>query len=104
MPSQNNNNSASTQDIALAYDMLKDSKSCIAGIARAATESTNNQIRQFYDTALDLSVDHHFQLADLLISKGWYQPWDVAQLLQSDNSLSQQMNLAQNQTQSRQTS
>ena len=79
------------QDKTIAFDMLKDSKFCITGLLRAATEATNTQLRQFISQSLTNVVQEHFILADTMISKGWYQPTNINAQLQADLAMANQM-------------
>lgn len=85
------NEQSSNQDQALAYDMLKDSKFCLTGIVRAATESTNPQLRQFINTSLGEVLQEHFQLSELMVARGWYKPMNIRQQIQEDLNLAKQV-------------
>lgn len=86
------------QDKTIAFDMLKDSKFCITGLLRAATEATNTQFRQFVSQSLEDVVQEHFLLADTMISKGWYQPSDINAQLQNDLMIATQITPAESVT------
>ena len=77
---------------AIAFDMLKDCKFCVTGIARAATEAADSQVRQFLSEALGEAVQEHFRLADLALAKGWYHPRDLQRQLQEDSMMVRQLN------------
>lgn len=65
-----NQSDLSDKDIAL--DMLKDSKFNISTLSKAATEAVNPQLRQILNSQLSTSINEHYQLSDILISKNWY--------------------------------
>ncbi|SDE00668.1 spore coat protein [Sporomusa acidovorans] len=88
MPSSQKQN---IQDQTIAFDMLKDSKFGIISHAKLSTEAANTELRTMLATNLDQCVQEHFQLSDLLISKGWYNPTNISQQLQADLSRAQQI-------------
>lgn len=87
---QNAENNA-MQDKSIAFDILKDSKFCITGLLRAATETTNIQFRQFINQSLTEAVQEHFTLTDAMISKGWYKPANINAQLQADLVMASQI-------------
>lgn len=66
----------SLTDKDIASDMLKDSKFSVTSVARAATESTNPQVREIVSRQLNACVNMHYQLSDLMIRKDWYPAYD----------------------------
>lgn len=91
MPITGQTTTGAQQDKIIAFDMLKDSKYCITGLTRAATEAANPQLRQFISSSLDECVQEHFRLADLMVSKGWYYPSDIQQQIQADLTMASQV-------------
>jgi len=92
MPAPQGGSSAgSPQDRAIAMDMLKDSKFCVASLAKAAAEASNAQFRQFLGQALHEAIDEHFRLTDLMIGNGWQDPQNIEQQLQSDLALAEKL-------------
>lgn len=71
-------------DRSTAFDLLKDSKFGIQTMSRLAAEATDPQLRQFISRHLPACLQEHFQLADLAVENGWYNPLNIAQQLQSD--------------------
>lgn len=63
------NTDISEQD--LAMDLENDSKSGITALSVAAVEALNPQLRQLYKNQLDIAINQHFELTDMLIKKGW---------------------------------
>jgi spore coat protein CotF len=79
------------QEQTIAFDMLKDSKFGILSQAKLSTEAANPQLRAMLAESLGQCVQEHFQLSDLMINKGWYNPTNIAQQLQADLSRAQQV-------------
>ena len=71
-------------DKMLALDMIKDSKYCILGLAKASTEASHAELREFVDRTLTDCVQDHYQLTDMMMIKGWYHPNNLKEQLQSD--------------------
>lgn len=86
------------QDQTIAFDLLKDSKFGIISQAKLATEAANQDLRTLLAGNLDQCVQEHFQLSDLLMSKGWYNPANISQQLQTDLSRAQQFTANTSQT------
>lgn len=59
----------------LASDMLKDSKFSVIALAKAATETTNPELKELIESHLLTAVAKHHQLSDIAIAKGWYHPF-----------------------------
>ena len=79
------NQSPDLQDKDIAYDTLKDSKFNLNCITKASIESINPELRQLLNTQLTDTLNLHHELADLMISKGWYPANDDPnQQLQKD--------------------
>lgn len=82
---------SNVQDKTVAFDMLKDSKFCIAGVAKASAEATSPELRRLLNDALNDVMAEHYVLSDMLIRKGWYHPRNVQQQLQTDLQMAQQI-------------
>lgn len=68
------NNTLTKKDIAI--DMLIDSKSHIASLAKATAKAINPELRKILASQLDSTIKNHFELADIAIRKGWYPAYD----------------------------
>lgn len=79
------------QDKTVAFDMLKDSKFCISGVAKASAEATNPELRRLLNDSLNDVVAEHYVLSDMLMRKGWYHPRNVQQQLQADLQMARQL-------------
>ncbi len=80
-------------DKTIAFDLAKDCKFCVTGIAKAATEASDTGVRQFLIEALGEAVQEQFRIADIMVYKGWYHPQDVQRQLQEDAMMAQQINV-----------
>lgn len=58
-----------------ALELLTSGKFAVGALARALTETSNPELRELLLTQLNVCVKEHFRLADLAVSKGWYQPY-----------------------------
>ena len=83
--------SSAIQDKSIAMDLLRDSKSLIVSLTRAASEAGNPRLRQFIHETLAESVQEHFRLADTLAGQGWYYPRDIIQQPQADFEMDRQV-------------
>jgi similar to spore coat protein len=71
----------------IAADMLKDSKYAVRLLAEAVTEVGHAELRQLLFKRLNAAVDHHYQLADLVMKKEWYKPYLVPEQIAPDVQL-----------------
>ncbi len=61
------------RDKDIVYDMLKDSKFTLVGLALALSECTNFRLRQLLIDQFNRCVNDHHALSDLAEKKDWYQ-------------------------------
>lgn len=80
-------------DKTVAFDLAKDCKFCVTGIAKAATEASDTRVRQFLVETLGEAVEEQFRLTDIMVSKGWYHPHDVRRQMQEDAMMARQLNV-----------
>jgi similar to spore coat protein len=66
------------QDQDVVADMLKDSKYSVTSLCSAATEAIDPKLRSMLRGQLEATVNEHFQLTDMAISKGWYKAYASA--------------------------
>ena len=59
----------------VAADMQRDSKFAVISLAAAVTEIDNKELRRLLAKKLNVAVDQHYQLADILMKKDWYKPY-----------------------------
>ncbi|MDI6880733.1 MAG: spore coat protein [Desulfitobacteriaceae bacterium] len=58
----------------VAHDLLKDSKFALHSLSTTITETNNPLMREMLLNILNTTIDAHYKLSDLAISKNWYQP------------------------------
>lgn len=56
----------------IALDMIKDSKFSATSLSAATAEAVNPELRAMLKQQLDKAVNEHFDLSDMVVSKGWY--------------------------------
>ncbi|GIO12704.1 spore coat protein F-like protein YraD [Cohnella xylanilytica] len=71
-------------DQVVATDLLIAAKSGVRNYAMAATEVATPEIKAILAKQLDEAIDLHERIADYMIQKGWYHPWDVKEQLRLD--------------------
>lgn len=74
-------------DKEIALELLTISKSDIWGLAKVITEITNPQLREILRLQLTNSINEHYALSDIAVSKQWYTAFtDPEQQLQQDTN------------------
>lgn len=71
--------SARLSDKEIAMNMIKDSKHTLSSMSMALMETTNLQLRDMMTNHFMQSVNEHYALSDLAISKNWYMAHVVPQ-------------------------
>lgn len=71
-------------DQVVAMDLLIAAKSGVRNYAMAVTEVATPEIKAILTKQLDEAIDLHERIADYLMQKGWYHPWDVKEQLRLD--------------------
>ncbi|HML34619.1 spore coat protein [Sporomusa sphaeroides] len=66
-------NSLTDRDIVM--NMLKDSKFALNSMSMALMETTNSQLRDIITNDFMASINEHYALSDLAISKQWYMAY-----------------------------
>lgn len=84
-------------DRSVAMDMLKDCKFCVTTFAKAATEASNTQVRQFINQSLNDVANEQFKLSDIIVNKGWYHPFNITEQMQQDFQMVALLNSQRNQ-------
>lgn len=70
------NDDTTLDDKDIALDMIKDSKFAVTSLSAAAAEAVNPELREMLRGQLDKAITEHFELSDMIISKGWYPVQD----------------------------
>jgi similar to spore coat protein len=86
-------------DQLIACDMLSGVKANIKCMAAALTETATPDVHQTLERHLQKALQFHQQLTQFMMQKGWYQPYDVDQMIQADFQQSEQLQQSLNQTQ-----
>jgi similar to spore coat protein len=71
-------------DSSFALDFLLSIKSGIHTYAIALTETASPELRKALYRQMELSIDLHGEISDLMISKGWLYPHDVGKQVELD--------------------
>ncbi|KRF43491.1 spore coat protein [Paenibacillus sp. Soil787] len=71
-------------DQTIASDMLITAKASIKDIATALSEAATPQVRTLLKQQFDMAVSSHEQLSNFMMSKGWYNPFNIKQQIQTD--------------------
>ncbi|SDZ11088.1 Coat F domain-containing protein [Evansella caseinilytica] len=74
---------------AIATDLLLTSKNAVRNCAYAITETTTPNVRKVLNQQLQQAVAFHEQVADYMINKGYYRPFDLQQQLSLDQQMAQ---------------
>lgn len=77
-------------DQAAATDLLLAAKSGVRNCAYAITEAASPNVRQALSQQLQQSVNFHEQVANYMIDKGYYHPYNLNEQLQVDQQAAQQ--------------
>ncbi|MET1014604.1 MAG: spore coat protein [Paenisporosarcina sp.] len=64
-------------DSGIATEFLLSAKTGVRNLSIALTETATPEIRKFLRTQLDTSIDLYFEIADLMMKKGWLNPFDL---------------------------
>ncbi|MFZ4450389.1 spore coat protein [Salibacterium aidingense] len=73
-----------------ATDLLLAAKAGVRNCAYAITESASQNVRQTLTQQLQQAVNFHEQVADYMINKGYYHPYNLNEQLQVDRQAAQQ--------------
>ncbi|MFB4164261.1 spore coat protein [Alteribacillus sp. JSM 102045] len=77
-------------DQAAATDLLLAAKSGVRNCAYAITEAASPDVRQALSQQLQQSVNFHEQVANYMIDKGYYHPYNLNEQIQVDQQAAQQ--------------
>lgn len=89
---QNNmQNPMNINDQIIATDLLNAVKTSIKEAAIALTETVTPEVHRTLEQQLSQSLRFHEQVTQYMMQKGWYKPYDVQQMVQSDIQQSQHM-------------
>ena len=84
-------NPMNINDQIIATDLLNAVKTSIKESAVALTETATPEVHRTLEQQLSQSLRFHEQVTQYMMQKGWYKPYDVQQMVQSDVQQSQQM-------------
>lgn len=71
-------------DQVIATDFLIAAKSGVRNYALALTETASPQVREALKNQLNQAIATHEKITNLMISRGWYNAYDLNQQLQMD--------------------
>jgi similar to spore coat protein len=71
-------------DSTIALNFLLNAKSGIRNCAIALTEIADPEARTEVRNMLDNQIDLHTQISELMISKGWFHPYNVTEQFKLD--------------------
>ncbi|GIP19448.1 spore coat protein [Paenibacillus montaniterrae] len=71
-------------DQVIATDFLIAAKSGVRNYALALTETASPQVREALKNQLNQAIATHEKITNLMISRGWYNAYDMNQQLQMD--------------------
>lgn len=86
-------------DQIIASDLLSGVKAGIKSTAAALTETATPEVHHTLEQQLQQGLQFHQQLTQFMMNKGWYQPYDVPQMIQSDLQQTTQVHQSINQGQ-----
>ena len=66
-------------DSALALDLLLTAKETIRNYAVAITESASPEVRITIQNQMEVAIDYHTDVSELLMKKKWFYPYDLAE-------------------------
>jgi similar to spore coat protein len=71
-------------DQVIATDMLLAAKTGVKNYAMAITEAASPEVRTVLKNHLEDAIVHHEKVTAYMMSKGWYQPYDVNEQIRMD--------------------
>lgn len=71
-------------DQVIAYDFLLAAKSGVKTIAGALAETATPEVRTVLKKQLDEAIATHEQITNFMVSKGWYQAYNVQEQINLD--------------------
>lgn len=77
-------NQMNISDQVIASDLLNAVKTSIKESAVALTETATPEVHRTLEQQLSQSLRFHEQVTQYMIQKGWYKPYDIQQMVQSD--------------------
>ncbi len=77
-------------DQTVAADLLSSAKAAVKQLASALTEAATPEVRQTLHSQLNEAVSFQHKVADFVVEKGWYKPYDIETQIQMDLQSSQQ--------------
>ncbi len=77
-------------DQTIAADLLTATKEAVKAYASALTEAATPEVRSVLQRQFQDSLQFQHEVADYVIGKGWYMPYDLQTQLQMDLQSSQQ--------------
>ncbi|MDP2873004.1 MAG: spore coat protein [Bacillota bacterium] len=77
-------------DQTVAADLLSSAKAAVKQLASALTEAATPEVRQTFQSQLNEAVSFQHKVADFVVEKGWYKPYDIETQIQMDVQSSQQ--------------
>lgn len=78
-------------DQLIASDLLCSVKAGITSTAAALTETATPEVHRTLESQLQQDLRFHQQLTNFMMQKGWYQPYNVNQMIQGDLQATQQL-------------
>jgi similar to spore coat protein len=76
-------------DSAIALDFLLSVKNAIRNYAIAITETANPELRKALHHQMEAAIDLHEEISQLMMNKGWLNPYNVSEQFQQDMKLAQ---------------
>ncbi|WP_078551789.1 spore coat protein [Bacillus alkalicellulosilyticus] len=64
-------------DSSLALDLLLTAKTAVRNYAVALTEATSPDARRIIQKQLDIAIDYHIEVSDLMVKKKWFHPFNM---------------------------
>lgn len=77
-------------DQTIAAQLLSAAKTSVKDLAAAITEAVTPGVRQTLQSHLNEAIQFQHQVADFVVQKGWYKPYDIQSQIQMDVQSSQQ--------------
>jgi similar to spore coat protein len=71
-------------DGTMSLAFLLNAKSGVRNCAIALTESSTPEVREFLQTQLNIAINMHEEISNLMINKGWFHPIDLEKQFQMD--------------------
>jgi|GEM_PF-1101169 len=77
-------------DQTIAFDLLTAAKEAVKAYASALTEAATPEVRSVLHRQFEDSLAFQHEVADYVVGKGWYRPYDLQGQIQMDLQSSQQ--------------